>query len=91
MTTKQTTSNGATHKKCTHSRTDVSKSPVAKLPDATHSLAPNKVRTIQVHQKRDALAVLQVTSATAIPSDVSVTEQTKELLADSAEALYHDF
>jgi len=91
MTTKKTTSNGATHKKCTHSRTDVGKSPVAKLHDAARLPATNKVRTIQVHQKRDALAVLQVTSATSIPSDVSVTEDTKEVLAESAEALYHDF
>ncbi len=51
----------------------------------------NKVRTINVYQKRDALALVQVTAATAIPSDVSVTEQTKEVLVESAEALYHDF
>jgi hypothetical protein len=87
MTTKQTTSNGATHKRCTHSRTDVG----AKLPDAARLPAPKKVRTITVYQKRDALAVLQVTAAMAIPSDVIVTEQTKAALVESAEALYHDF
>ena len=45
------------------------------------------MRTIEVHQKRDALAVLRVTDALAIPSDVIVTEQTKEALVESAEAL----
>src|SRR5262249_21469642 len=83
--------NGATPKESTDSRTDGDKSGVVKLPDAARSPAPNKGRTIQVHQKRDALAVLQVTSATAIPSDVVVTEQAQEALVESAEALYHDF
>jgi hypothetical protein len=83
--------NGSSHKESTHSRTAGGKSPVEMLPDAARSPAPERGRTITVYQKRDALAVLQVTAAMAIPSDVTVTEQAEEALVESAEALYHDF
>jgi hypothetical protein len=83
--------NGSSHKKSTHPRTDVGKSPVEMLPDAARLPAPNKMRTITVYQKRDALAVFQVTAAMAIPSDLIVTEQAMEALVESTEALYHDF
>jgi hypothetical protein len=86
---KQLAANGASLKESTHSRTDGAKSPLAKLP--APSSAPEKVRTINVCLKRDALALVQVTAATAIPSHVNVTEQTKEVLVESAEALYEDF
>jgi hypothetical protein len=76
-------------KESTHSRTDGAKSPLTKLP--APSSAPEKVRTINVCLKRDTLALVQVTAATAIPSHVNVTEQTKEVLVESAEALYEDF
>jgi hypothetical protein len=89
--TKTLTTNGAPNKESTHSRTDGGKSVVAKLPDAARSPAPERGRTITVCQKRDALAVLQVTAAMAIPSDVIVTEQAMEALVESAEALYRDF
>jgi hypothetical protein len=51
--------NGSSHKKSAHPRTDVGKSPVAKLPEAARSSEPNKVRVINVCQKRDALAIAQ--------------------------------
>jgi hypothetical protein len=89
MMTKQLPANGAPLKESTHPRTDGAKSPLAKLP--APSPAPEKVRTINVCLKRDALALVQVTAATALPSHVNVTEQTKEVLVESAEALYEDF
>ena len=63
--------NGSSHKESTHSRTAGGKSLVGKLPDAARSSEPNKVRVINVCQKRDALAIAQVTAATVIPSNVT--------------------
>jgi hypothetical protein len=89
MKMKPLAANGAPHKESTYSRTDGCKSAVAKLPDATRPSAPKKVRTIGVCHKRDALALVQVTAAMAIP--LNVTEESEEVLAESAEVLYHDF
>ena len=87
--TSRKNSNGATPKESTDSRTDGDKSGVVKLPDVACSSAPQKVRTIGVCHKRDALALVQVTAAMAIP--LNVTEESEAVLAESAEALYHDF
>ena len=88
MKTKQLASRGAPHKESTSSPTD--KSPSAKLPAPARSSAPDKVRTISAYQKRDALALVRVTAA-AIAIPVNVTQESEELLAESAEALYRDF
>lgn len=86
MKPKQLASRGVPHKESTSSRTD--KSPSAKLPAPARSSAPDK--TISVYQKRDALALVQVTAA-AIAIPLNVTQESEELLAESAEALYRDF
>jgi len=80
------TSNGAAPKEST---LNGGESPVANLPATAHSSAPQKVMHIGVHHKRDALALVQVTAAMAAPPNVM--EESKEILVESAQALYHDF
>jgi hypothetical protein len=86
---KQLVANGVTPKESTHSRTTSGKFRDAKLPDSARSSAPNKVKVIKVYQERDALAVVQVTAATVIPSNAP--KQDEELFAGSTVALYQDF
>jgi len=89
MKTKQLANHGARRKEGTYSRNDSSKSDLAELPDAARSSAPQKVITLTVSQKRDVLALVEVAAATAIP--MKVTEESEELFAESAQALYNDF
>lgn len=88
MKSKQVATNVAPIRASTNSRTGGSKSVVAKLPHAARS-APDKVKKITVSQARDALALVQVTAALAIPANLD--EETKEAVLDGAHALYRDF
>jgi hypothetical protein len=87
--TKQLTANGGLNKGDTRPRTAGSKSLSNKLPARASSSAPDKVKKITVCQDRDALALVQVTAALAIPANLS--EETKEAVLDGAHALYLDF
>jgi hypothetical protein len=86
---KQPTVNGGLNKGDTRPRTAGGKLLSNKLPARTSSSAPNKVKKITVCQARDALALVQVTAALAIPANLD--EETKEAVLDGAHALYRDF
>jgi uncharacterized protein YukJ len=86
---KQPTARGGLNKEHARTRTTRGKSPSNRLPKPASSSAPDKVKNVTVCQARDALALVQVTSALAIPAHLG--EETKEVVLDGAHALYLDF
>jgi hypothetical protein len=87
---KQLTANGGLNKEDTRPRTAGGKSLPNRLPAPARSSAPDKVKkNVTVRNARDALALVQVTAALAIPANLG--EETTEAVLDGAHALYLDF